>query len=52
MRHFDDESGPIKCECKDCGKVFDKGTEEDNETLCLRCEREAFLLNDQEEDYE
>lgn len=27
-----------KCECKDCGKVFNKGEQEDNEELCLRCD--------------
>lgn len=29
---------PIKCECKECGKPFNKGDEGDNEEYCLRCE--------------
>lgn len=36
---------PIKCRCGDCGKVFDRGTEGDNELYCLRCVRNEQLLN-------
>ena len=33
---------PVKCTCPDCGKVFYKGDEGDNEIYCLRCEFESF----------
>lgn len=36
----------IKCECRDCGKTFNKGDEGDNEKFCLRCERIAFHSQD------
>lgn len=34
-----DNDTPIKCTCQDCGKTFVKGSENDNEKFCLRCER-------------
>jgi len=35
-----------KCTCKNCGKQFNKGDEADNETICLRCDRESLLTSD------
>lgn len=35
-----------KCRCRSCGRSFDRGTEGDNETICLRCERIEFISRD------
>lgn len=40
------------CQCDDCGKKFEKGTEGDNECVCLRCEREAIISTMNDSEYE
>ena len=49
-----DENETIKCKCKTCGKVFNKGDEGDNEIYCLRCERISIISDDfdNDNDYE
>ena len=42
----------MECKCSNCGKEFIKGDEGDNETLCLRCDRELLLDSMSEEDYD
>lgn len=39
-----------KCQCRECGKTWDKGEQGDNEKLCLRCERSQLheQLNEDE----
>lgn len=41
-----------KCECRDCGKVFNKGDEGDNEEFCLRCERQSLTEGMDDAEYE
>ena len=41
-----------KCECTECGKVFPRGSEGDNEQLCLRCERELLISDLDDCEYE
>lgn len=31
-----------KCQCRECGKTWNKGEQGDNEKLCIRCEREQL----------
>lgn len=41
---------PIKCKCSECGKVWNKGEQEDNETICLRCAHLSMI--EQDEDFD
>lgn len=41
-----------KCTCEDCGKVFESGTEGDNEIYCLRCEYVSIKEVEADGDYE
>ena len=52
MSFLDYDSEPIKCECQDCGKTWNKGDEGDNETTCLRCERLFWSVMDDIENEE
>ena len=38
---------PPECRCEDCGKIFLKGEEGDNEKFCLRCEAMAHIIGDE-----
>lgn len=49
-RQFDPNT-PL-CKCQDCGKIFHRGDEGDNEKFCLRCERIAILDREDAGDYE
>lgn len=46
---YDQHQDIIKCKCSECGKTWNKGEQEDNETICLRCEH---LSSIPENDYE
>lgn len=46
---MNDNDLPIKCKCSECGKIFIKGDQEDNEELCLRCEHYGMISEDSEE---
>lgn len=50
MYSFDDDAGPIQCSCEKCGRTFERGSEEDNEKLCPKCERLEFITRDDYED--
>ena len=43
------ERSEIKCRCRECGKEWRKGEQDDNETICLRCEHLARISR---EDYD
>lgn len=38
---------PVKCECSECGKQFNRGDEGDNETVCLRCEHLSSISDEE-----
>lgn len=42
----------MKCICQDCGKLFKKGDECDNEKFCLRCCHQSLIFNMDEVDYD
>lgn len=46
MRYRNDDEAPRVCICKSCGEAFRFGSEGDNESYHLRCEREDFLMRD------
>lgn len=52
MIKIDDNQQPIKCKCEECGKTWNKGEQEDNETLCLRCDALARIRQDDIENYD
>ena len=42
----------MSCKCLDCGKLFNKGDEGDNENFCLRCEAIAIALENADMEYQ
>ena len=47
-----DEQVKTKCECKECGKTWNKGEQDDNETICLRCEALSIIKQDDIDNYD
>lgn len=47
-----DEQTKTKCECKECGKTWNKGEQDDNETICLRCESLSRIRQDDLDNYD
>lgn len=52
VQEEDTEESSDKCICGDCGKIFKRGTEGDNEKFCLRCERQSLTEGMDELDYD